>query len=263
MAQYGRPISDIALGSWTTAPLWSKLDEVTADDADYIGTSVNNTICKLGLTSLTDPVSSSNHIIRYRHTKSGAGTSTTTIDLYQGTTLIASQAVADTTSWVTSVYTLSAAEADAITDYSALRIWFTASVAFANGRVSWCVFECPDVSGTTITIPFTPNASGTTINPAAPNAQIVLGDVPNASGISITPTGIGVISIVTIPNTPNASGTTINPTSAGPTVPPTPLMQDIPLVGTFITNIDLVGTFIIDTALSGTFDTTESLDGSI
>ena len=31
-----RPDADNAAGTWTTAPLWSKLDESVADDGDFI-----------------------------------------------------------------------------------------------------------------------------------------------------------------------------------------------------------------------------------
>ena len=35
MAQFARPASDITTG-WTTTPLWSKIDEVSFDDGDFI-----------------------------------------------------------------------------------------------------------------------------------------------------------------------------------------------------------------------------------
>jgi hypothetical protein len=36
MAQFLRPTSDVSVGTWTTAPLWSKLDEASADDGDFV-----------------------------------------------------------------------------------------------------------------------------------------------------------------------------------------------------------------------------------
>jgi hypothetical protein len=38
-----RPISDISTGTWTTAPLFSKIDEVTTDDADFIVSAADPT----------------------------------------------------------------------------------------------------------------------------------------------------------------------------------------------------------------------------
>lgn len=34
--QFLRPDSDIDVAGWTTAPLWSKIDEVTPADGDFI-----------------------------------------------------------------------------------------------------------------------------------------------------------------------------------------------------------------------------------
>lgn len=34
--QFGRPMADVSAGGWTATPLWSKLDEVTMDDADFV-----------------------------------------------------------------------------------------------------------------------------------------------------------------------------------------------------------------------------------
>ena len=52
--RYFRPSSDPAVGSWTVAPLWSKVDEVSPYDSDYISsegiTSGTTSIAKLALT---------------------------------------------------------------------------------------------------------------------------------------------------------------------------------------------------------------------
>lgn len=34
--QFGRPVADLLAGGWTATPLWSKLDEVAVDDADFV-----------------------------------------------------------------------------------------------------------------------------------------------------------------------------------------------------------------------------------
>jgi hypothetical protein len=60
LAQFARPISDVAAGSWTYsegATLYACVDEVTAADADYIrsAASPTNDTAILGLTSLNTP----------------------------------------------------------------------------------------------------------------------------------------------------------------------------------------------------------------
>lgn len=142
MTQYARPSSDVSNSGWATAPLWSKVDEVVADDADLISASSNGNVCELGMGSVTDPNGNTGHTITIRR-RSAAGHSCT-IDLVQGTTVIAS--FTDTTAGATFAditYTLSASEADAITNYADLRLRLTLG-ASVNYRVSQAFFECPD-----------------------------------------------------------------------------------------------------------------------
>lgn len=142
MTQFARPDADVSTGTWTTTPLWSKIDEVSADDTDFIQSSTNADACEVSLTNVTDPVSSSSHILRWRRRASGAPSCT--VALYQSTTLIAS--FTDTgisAGFADQSYTLSGSEADAITDYTDLRIRFTLNVA-VNWRCSQAYFECPD-----------------------------------------------------------------------------------------------------------------------
>ena len=106
---------------------------MTADDADYIlsPTSPINEVYACALSSVTDPVSSTGHIMRMRTSVDLANQESLdfTQQLRQGYvseasqgTLIASQARTAVTStiWTTSTYTLSGAEADAITNYASL-----------------------------------------------------------------------------------------------------------------------------------------------
>jgi hypothetical protein len=70
-AQTAVPISDISAGNWTPSTgldLYAMLDETPAADADYIQSGLVPTadVCEVELTSLTDPVSSTGHTIRYR-----------------------------------------------------------------------------------------------------------------------------------------------------------------------------------------------------
>jgi len=123
-----RPYADVALGGWsitgaTTA--WDALDEVTADDgASYVGTTTAaGTISaefEVALQPVTDPTRSDAHMITVRAVVGGG---TARVRLYQGSTLIASFATSGPVGvYGTSTYTLTAAEADAITDYTDLRL---------------------------------------------------------------------------------------------------------------------------------------------
>lgn len=143
MAQNLRPDADITT-DWTTAPLWSKIDEVSADDLDFISSSTSGHVAEVTLTNGTDPSSSTGHIIYWR--RRGTATSLV-VTLYQGATLIAT-APTDTgpgAVYADTSYTLSGGEADAITDYADLRIRFTLGAA-VNTRVSQSLFEIPDAA---------------------------------------------------------------------------------------------------------------------
>jgi hypothetical protein len=143
MPQFGRPdatttndglFTDQGGGS---VNLHLVVDEVTADDADFIrsvATPTSDTIV-FSLSDVTDPVSSTGHIIRMRTSTDLAAQEAIdfTQELRQGYvseasqgTLIASQQRLGVTSatWTTSAYTLSGAEADAITNYADLFIRF-------------------------------------------------------------------------------------------------------------------------------------------
>ncbi|MGH6718760.1 MAG: hypothetical protein ACREER_05530 [Alphaproteobacteria bacterium] len=158
MAQFARPDSDIAVGLWTATPLWSKIDEATADDADLITSSNNSTsdICELGTSNVTDPAVSTGHIVRYRYKKSAAGGHTVNLRtrLLQGATQIASWThnnISET--FADATQTLSGAEADSITDYTNLRLEFQRSgdTGGAGGTrrsaiVSWAELEVPNAA---------------------------------------------------------------------------------------------------------------------
>lgn len=148
MAQFARPDADIDVGTFTATPLWSKLDETPADDADEITdvTGADGTFCEVRLSDITDPTSSSNHILRMRHKRGGTSNSTAKAELVQGTTVIASTGNQTSTSVYQQVdITLSGAEADAITDYTDLRV----RLHRVSGRqkYSWVEFEVPDAGG--------------------------------------------------------------------------------------------------------------------
>lgn len=121
------PMSDVSAGAWTSSiggALNAAIDEVTASDADYIGTETLADQCTVGLQAGTDPAVSTGHLVRYR--LRGDGASGITVALMQGASVVASWTHDPApSSFTTFVQTLSGAEADSITDYGALRLRFT------------------------------------------------------------------------------------------------------------------------------------------
>lgn len=131
--QTGVPISDTYTGTWNIGPLFNKLDENIADDSDFIFSANHpqNEYCEVKLTSLTDPLSSSNHTIYVRNRNTSTNfTIPLTVDLYQSGTLIASRIFRNfATGYVTNAFTLTTTETNSITDYSNLRLRLTAGAA--------------------------------------------------------------------------------------------------------------------------------------
>lgn len=125
-----RPISDVADGAWLpstpAADLFAMIDEAAADDADYIY-ATSPTTCSLGLGSVSDPLASTGHVIKYRAWSPTTGG--LVVRLKQGTTVIATYTHATLpTTPTTYTQTLTAGEADSITDYTALRVDFEATL---------------------------------------------------------------------------------------------------------------------------------------
>jgi len=137
VAQFARPNADDVRTGWTeddgvTTTIFDQIDETVADDLDYIKTAAppGANEYEAGLSSVTDPVSSTGHIMRWRRQKdaSGGAQINLTVRLLEGVTQITSQSDANIPSaWATSSYTLSGAEADAITNYGVLNQEFVAA----------------------------------------------------------------------------------------------------------------------------------------
>ena len=144
MPQFGRPTTDTTREAWeeddgTTVDIWDQIDEAVADDLDFIRSAQVPTtdayVTKLG--TLTDPLQSTSHVVRYRYGKdTAAGAQINLVvelrqayvsEASQGT-LIASLTHTDVASgWTAGTFTLSGAEADAITDYTNLYVRITAN----------------------------------------------------------------------------------------------------------------------------------------
>lgn len=157
MAQFARPDSDVSnAGAWITAPLWPNVDEVSANDADSIASPVGpvNAMCELGLSDVIDPRVGTGHIWRVRAKRTGGvfdNAYTLKVDLMEGATVRATQthSIGTLETWTNFTRTLTAGEADAITDYTNLRVRLTAddagSVLSDRVSVSFAELEVPDV----------------------------------------------------------------------------------------------------------------------
>ena len=147
MAQFARPSSDITT-DWATTPLWSKIDEVTPDDGDFITGTGNAKTFEVKLSAVTDPQVGTGHIVRIRARATGSGGAErlNTWGLYQATTAIVTQNASITRgSFNEYSITLSEAQANSITDYSDLRIrGLTSQGTTETIDVSWAELEVPN-----------------------------------------------------------------------------------------------------------------------
>lgn len=136
MTQFARPESDVEVGDWITAPLWSKLDEASPDDLDFIVAS-DPGFCEIALSAIDAP-SGGNVVLRVRHRlQAGSDAAPLAVTLVQGATAIATRSIdVDSEDWVTSSIVLSAGERAAITDWSDLRVRLSrASSSTPSGAV--------------------------------------------------------------------------------------------------------------------------------
>ncbi len=136
MAQQAQPISDLDnTGSWTSTPLWSKIEEGGGGDGTVVVSDTTPVVTEpftVDLSTITDPAKSTGHDLKIRWAKNsgGGGNKTIRIELRMGYvnestlgTLIATDDYAiNSTTLRTDSTTMSGAEADAITDYSDLQI---------------------------------------------------------------------------------------------------------------------------------------------
>jgi hypothetical protein len=150
MAQFLRPASDVSDGAWVPsagADLFATIDESSASDADYDYTESASPFT-VGLSSGTDPASSANHTVRYR--AAGNGALNLVVTLLQTATPIATWTeTAASASFTDYSHTLSSGEADAITDYSALRLKFEAVAAAGDVELDTDADGVIDFSGDT------------------------------------------------------------------------------------------------------------------
>lgn len=158
MTQFGRPASDISVGSWSPFPaspttLYDKINEETPNgDTDYIYSSNDEDECEIALSAVVDPGVGTGHIIRcYAKCPLGSGAKEQMwVALVENGAIRGQSPVVDVdrNSYALIEYTLSEAEANAIGNYANLRLrWHITKV---NGgepiQVTQADFRCPDAT---------------------------------------------------------------------------------------------------------------------
>ena len=150
-AQFGRPNGDLTTGSWssTEGTFYEAVNETTPNgDTDYVYSSTDEDILNLNITDLVDPEGNTGHILQFVAKSVGGGGQGESIQIYlfEGTTEIATDTETITRgSYETVTYTLSAGEADSITDYSnlSLRLQVKTIGGGESLRVSQTEFQVP------------------------------------------------------------------------------------------------------------------------
>jgi hypothetical protein len=166
--QASKPTATPTPGTWIDAGsgtnLHLSLDETSPDDSDYAtnftfpfflgGGGVES--FAVTMESMTDPASSIGHFLHYRYFLFGYNGSDVqlTVSLLCGATFIVGSSVdlfADTGIVVAGTIALSNAQADAITDYSQLKVTVDVqdvsnSASGGEFRVTWIRFETPAVA---------------------------------------------------------------------------------------------------------------------
>jgi hypothetical protein len=141
--------------------VWDKLDDVTPDDSASEVRSKNDPsddTLEVDLSEVDDPESSSGHIVRYAVAKSGAKTTTVDVSLLQKDEPVAADSQRTLTdSYETFSFTLTADQADAITDYSELRVHLTATAGGSGDQTralaTWIELEVPEPAATSTSAP--------------------------------------------------------------------------------------------------------------
>jgi len=127
------PSADITTTGWATtgaASPFAALDEATASDTDYVSVSnPSGSVLEVKFAAATDPASNTGHQVRYRLRATGTSHSVR-VSLMQGGTERAFWTHTNLTAdFQTITQTLTAAQADSITDYGDLRLRVTATAS--------------------------------------------------------------------------------------------------------------------------------------
>ncbi|MBN9521932.1 hypothetical protein J0H58_26020 [bacterium] len=131
MPQFSRPIADVPgrTGSWTSLPLYEKLDEREPDDADRVTSSSDpvGDAFEVQLAPLAWPLDDT-HRLSVRLRKDGPGAVSVYVYLLQGPVIIASRVASPGADFATETVVLTPGERAAITDYTDLRVRVAAGV---------------------------------------------------------------------------------------------------------------------------------------
>lgn len=125
--QYARPIADLSNTGWvpsTGTDLYPMIGETVRDDATFIAATFPGALYECTLSSIGDPAVSTGHLPTLVLSAPGGGG--ITVRLRQSTTTIAAWTYHPGPTPTEYTPTLSGAEADSITDYTALRLQFEA-----------------------------------------------------------------------------------------------------------------------------------------
>lgn len=153
--QFARPDSLTGSnGTWTGT--YASIDETPASDADFLASPSGPTTSnyyEVSLSDVDEPHTLSGITVRYRYAKSGnnSGKAThLTVELRQGSTVIASQSHTNIpgvagSGWQAGSFTLTTMQANAITDFTDLRLRFgpssTGGGQSRKAQVSWAEVE--------------------------------------------------------------------------------------------------------------------------
>ncbi len=291
MAQFARPDSDVTTGGWTPnggpVSLFDTLNEIVIDDADFSESANNPTadLMEVGLSSIDDPVGNTGHVLRYRYQKDAAAGRQIdlTVSLLEGADVIASFVHVNIGNpWVTQAQLLTSPQADAITDYTDLRIRFTANDvgggAARAAQVSFAEFEIPlQLSGTIVSV----STLLGTLEAAVPLAGVIPGQSAlSGSMIATVPLAGNVLSVSAL-----AGSLNIPRVLQGLIAGQSALTGDLPVVrtlggvvsavsalqgrillqheiaGVIAAVSSLSGSLSVDFAMSGTIEATSDLEG--
>lgn len=125
--QVARPVADLSNTGWVPSSgsdLHPMIGEAVRDDVTHIAATVVGALCEVDLADLADPAVSTGHLLTLVLSAPGGGG--ITIRLRQGTTPIAEWTYYPGLTATEYTPSLSGAEADSITDYTALRFQFEA-----------------------------------------------------------------------------------------------------------------------------------------
>jgi hypothetical protein len=134
VAQLLRPVADTLTTSWLTnagasANLWATLDEEPPDDTDFAtqqNGGNNNALEVRFAAPVSTPLIRRGHVVAYRYRKhlAAGNIRNMQVQLRQGATVIATGTLHTDigVAWVPGAFTLTPAEAGAITDYADLRL---------------------------------------------------------------------------------------------------------------------------------------------